>query len=165
MSLTFVPIFLSPLPSPLPFLAYIGFSTVLLPSDLPQHSSWREYFETHTQSWHFLASNPSGIPLCFGMEAKCLCRDHQFLHDTPQASSLNSWFIIPFHLYASIYCLVAKLCQTLCDPMYYSPPGSSVHGISQASLLEWADISFSRRSSWPRDWTHISWTGRWILDH
>ena len=37
-----------------------------------------------------------------------------------------------------------------------SPPGSFVHGISQARMLEWVAISFSRGSSCPRDWTHIS---------
>ena len=35
---------------------------------------------------------------------------------------------------------------TLCDPLGYSPSGSSVHGISQASILEWVDILFSRGS-------------------
>ena len=40
--------------------------------------------------------------------------------------------------------------------MDYSPPGSSVHGISQARILEWIAISFSRGSSQSRDWTHIS---------
>ena len=40
---------------------------------------------------------------------------------------------------------------TLC-----SPPGSSVHGIFQARILEWVVISFSRRSSWPRDQTCVS---------
>ena len=34
-------------------------------------------------------------------------------------------------------------CLTLCNPIDYSPPGSSVHGISQARILEWAAISFS----------------------
>ena len=34
-------------------------------------------------------------------------------------------------------CLVTELCPTLCDPMDYSPPGSSVHGTSQARILEW----------------------------
>ena len=38
----------------------------------------------------------------------------------------------------------------------YSPPGSSVHGILQARVLEWVAISFSRGSSWPRDWTQVS---------
>ena len=45
------------------------------------------------------------------------------------------------------YCIVAKLCPTLCDPMDGSPPGSSVHGILQARILEWVAISFSRGSS------------------
>ena len=52
-----------------------------------------------------------------------------------------------------------------CDPTDDSPPGSSVHGISQARILEWTAISFSRGSSRPRDWTHISCTGRQILYH
>ena len=47
--------------------------------------------------------------------------------------------------------LVAKLCLTLCEPMDYSPPGFSVHGISQARILEQIVISFYRGSSWPRD--------------
>ena len=40
---------------------------------------------------------------------------------------------------------------------------SSVYGISWARILEWVAISFSRGSSRPRDWTCISWIGRWIL--
>ena len=63
---------------------------------------------------------------------------------------------------------VAKLCLTLCDPMDYSPPGSSAHGLFQARVLQWAAISSSRGSSQPRDWTHvscISCTVRQILDH
>ena len=47
-------------------------------------------------------------------------------------------------------------CLTLGNPMDRSPSGSSVHGISQARILEWVAISFSMGSSWPRDWTHIS---------
>ena len=43
-----------------------------------------------------------------------------------------------------------------------SPPGFPVHGISQARILEWVVISFSRTSFWPRNQTHISCTGRWI---
>ena len=37
-----------------------------------------------------------------------------------------------------------------------SPPGSSVHGVSQARISEWVTISFSRGSSWPKDWTQVS---------
>ena len=56
-------------------------------------------------------------------------------------------------------CLVTKLCLTLCDPRACSPPGPSVHGISQARILEWAAISFSRGSSQPRDQTPVSCIG------
>ena len=44
-------------------------------------------------------------------------------------------------------CLVAKSCPALCDFMDYSSPGFSVHGISQAGILDWVAISFSRGSS------------------
>ena len=42
------------------------------------------------------------------------------------------------------------------DPVDCSPPGSSIHGILQARILEWVAISFSRGSSQPRDWTQVS---------
>ena len=51
---------------------------------------------------------------------------------------------------------VAQSCQTLCDPVDCSPPGSSVHGIFQVRVLEWVAISFSRGSSQPRDQTQVS---------
>ena len=44
-------------------------------------------------------------------------------------------------------CFVAQLCLTLCNPMDCGPPASSVHGISQARILKWVAISFSRGSS------------------
>ena len=47
---------------------------------------------------------------------------------------------------------------TLCDPVDYSLPGSSVHGILQARILEWVIISFSRGSSPPRDQTWVPCT-------
>ena len=61
-----------------------------------------------------------------------------------------------------------KSCPTLCDPVDSSPPGSSIHGISQARILEWVAASFSRGPSWPRDWTCTSCvfcTDRWTLYH
>ena len=58
--------------------------------------------------------------------------------------------------YKSMLVLVTQLCPTLCDPVDCSLPGSSVHGIFQARVLEWGAISFSKRSSWPRDWTQVS---------
>ena len=71
-----------------------------------------------------------------------------------------------FCVYAGLWSLVyiwhllcyAKLLQHvwLCNPTDYSPPGSSVHGILQARILEWIAIPFSRASSWPRDRTWVS---------
>ena len=54
-------------------------------------------------------------------------------------------------------CMLSQsLSPTLCDPGDYSPPGSSVLGILQARILEWAAMLFSRGSSWPKDQTWIS---------
>ena len=51
---------------------------------------------------------------------------------------------------------VVQSCPALCYPVEYSPPGSSVHGIFQARILEWVAISFSKGSSQPRDRTQLS---------
>ena len=58
----------------------------------------------------------------------------------------------------AVLCLVAQLCPTLCDLMDCSLPGSSVHGILQARILEWAAMASSRGSSQPRDQTWVSCT-------
>ena len=52
--------------------------------------------------------------------------------------------------------MCAQSCPALSDPMDCSPPGSSVHKISQARTLEWVAISSSRGYSWPRVWTQVS---------
>ena len=54
---------------------------------------------------------------------------------------------------------IAESCPTLCDPVDCNLLGFSVHGILQARILEWIAISFSRGSSWPRDWTQVSHFG------
>ena len=56
-------------------------------------------------------------------------------------------------------------CPALCDSIDHSPPGPSVHGTSQARILELVAISFSRGSSQPRDQTHVFYTGRRVLYH
>ena len=55
--------------------------------------------------------------------------------------------------------LVAQSCLTVCNPTVCSPLDSSVHGISQARILEWVAIPFSRGSSQPRDQTQVSCIG------
>ena len=67
----------------------------------------------------------------------------------------SSLFFVSVLHFLCVY-IRAQLCLSLCNHMGYSPPGSSVHGISQTRILEWLAVSFSRRSSWPRDWTQVS---------
>ena len=62
---------------------------------------------------------------------------------------LRSWSEVKWSEFTQLY-------LTLCYPMDCSPPGSSVHGIFQARILEWVAISFSRRSSRPRDRNWVS---------
>ena len=81
-------------------------------------------------------------------------RKHLNLHSTKATCSYYT---------ALVGGLVIKPCPILVTP--WSPPGSSVHGIFQARILEWAVISFSRGSSRPRDQTCISCDGRGILSH
>ena len=55
--------------------------------------------------------------------------------------------------------LVTQLCPSLFDPMDYSLPGSSIHGILQARILEWVAISFPRGFPQPKDRTLVSFIG------
>ena len=64
-----------------------------------------------------------------------------------------------------IYTLSCSIVSNLCAPFDCSWPGSSVHGIFQARILESVAISFSREFSQPRDGTCVSCVGRWVLYH
>ena len=83
--------------------------------------------------------------------------------------TLIEYFGINTYIMAEINCYVPRVCVcvcvcvcctqsclTLCDPVAYSPPDSSIHRILQARMLEWVAISYSRGSSPPRDRTCIS---------
>ena len=71
------------------------------------------------------------------------------------ANTSQIWLLIYYKIEWK-WKLVAELCLYLCYPVDYCPPGSSVHGIFQARVLEWVAISFTRGSSPPRDWTWVS---------
>ena len=75
----------------------------------------------------------------------------------------EKFFSSPFSYCVAV--LVPQLCLTLCNPTDCSLPGSSVHGILPARILEWVAISYSKGSSQPTDWTWMSCIGRWILHH
>ena len=69
---------------------------------------------------------------------------------------LLSLFWLSYHVPDTVGIYFLSHVWLFCDPMVCSWPGSSVHGISQARKLEWIAISCSRRSSPPRDQTHVS---------
>ena len=76
--------------------------------------------------------------------------------------------IRPMRIYVCACVLSHFSCVWLCNPMDRSPPGSSVHGISQARILEWVAMPFSRGSSQPRDQTQVSYIScidRWVPYH
>ena len=72
-------------------------------------------------------------------------------------------YSISMYTIAVVY-MLTHVCL-FCNPMDCSPPGSSLHAISQARILEWVAIPSPGKSSQPRDQTHISCIGRWILYH
>ena len=93
--------------------------------------------------------------LCLGMNLFLLS-----LHHLP-------FFFNLFSL-VSILCVYVCMFATFCDPIYWSPQGSSVHRMFQARILECAAMSFSKESSQPSNWTRISCVsciGRQILYH
>ena len=79
----------------------------------------------------------------------CVCA-HTCVTDSMMVPHLAKWWE------RTLYSVSRSAVSDFCDPMDYSSPGSSVHGISQARILEWVAISFSRGSSWPRHWTPAS---------
>ena len=74
--------------------------------------------------------------------------------------------LFPFKFLVCVHAKSLQLCPTLCDPMDCSPPGSSVHAVLQARILEWVAMPSSRGSAQPRDQTcisDISSVGRQVL--
>ena len=134
-----------------------------------QGSPWYIYFKYC--SVYMSVSNTQSIP---GLDFLISFMTHYYLLSwwetkgwSYSQSSRNSPSLVEAsHSYWNIWahavewvssaCVPAQLCPTLCYPMDCSLPGSSVHGISQARILEWVAISFSRVTSWPRDWTHVT---------
>ena len=97
-----------------------------------------------------------------------LCTKHcknDFLNEKFQVIRNQYTLILVSYIFYAALSLDLKSCPTLCNPMDCRPPGSSDHGISQARILEWTDISFSRGSSLFRNEIQASCTGSQILHH
>ena len=85
--------------------------------------------------WHVIALHCSGSFCCRTSESAMVC--------------VCMCVCVHVHVHA-------QLCPTLCSPMDCSPQDSSVHRISQARILDWVAISYTKGSSQHRDWTCVS---------
>ena len=114
-------------------------------------------FPDWRSEWSLLLSEAKNIPMKVWFYGWC-CPDLEEAKGFMEAlSPSRRW-----EKFQRVVCVCVQLCLTLCDPMYCSPPGSSVHRISQARILEWVSIPFSRGSLWLRDQTWVSCIGRQI---
>ena len=106
--------------------------------------------------WMEYLFHPLTFSLCVCLGWKWVsCREHiygpYFFNSLNHSTSLK------------VRVLVTQSYPSLCDPMDCSPPGSSVHGILQARILEWIAIPLSMGSSWSRDWTWVSCIAGWFF--
>ena len=131
---------------------------------VPNSWTWLKWLTTHTYPQKD----------CNNFYMNCTKSADKFRDITDIFTTLSKVFLfillvlLLFYQHFVLCCIsedCAQLCLTLCDPMDCSPPDSSVYGILQARILEWVAISYSRGSSWPRDWTGVSCIGRPILHH
>ena len=83
-----------------------------------------------------------------------LCRSQSYIQVVTSAS--DQLAINPRSPQPPLYCLVTQACPTLCNSRDYSPPGSSVHGVIPARIMEWVAIPFFRGFSQPRNGTQVS---------
>ena len=101
------------------------------------HSTKRWSQHTRHCSSAGIISNKKHAPPLFSLTSSSNGRDRELL------SAVTTWH--------DVLCLVTLLCLTLCSPMDCNLPGTSVHGILQARIMEWAAMPSSRGSSQPRD--------------
>ena len=123
-------------------------------------TQWRLRMETARTSI-FGSISPDCLPqdwfLCISLEGRCI-----------SLNRVASTIPLSFPLRECMPAKSLQSCPTLCDPVDCSPPGSSVHGILQARILEWVAMPSSGGSSPPRDRTQVSYVsciGRQVLYH
>ena len=119
----------------------------------------------------FPASSPSPHIYLFTVGIFTGCQRCTRLYDGSGVTAMNDFDEVPVLKGShSMHVCAESLqpCPNLCGRLDCSSPGSSVHGILQARILEWVATPFSWGSSRPRNWTcvsHVSCIGRWVLFH
>ena len=117
----------------------------------PPGSSVHGILQARILEWVAMSfSRRSSRPRDWSLDSPVSCVSRWALHYWRHLGNPLVWWC------RAVLCLVSQSCPTLCGPRDCSPPGSSVHGILQARVLEWVVTSSSRGSSQPRGQTHIS---------
>ena len=154
-----------------------GSSEVFLFLNLSRPGNGVRYLNIETKE-KVRHGNEFDVEMCLFFQVKCGnsvfrpgAQDQQIsptrLTLSALSKSLNSWSPHPHHSYSpppqEVFpaCSVTQSCLTLCNAMHCSPPGSSVHGILQARILQWAAMLSSRGSFQPRDQTQVSCLLHW----
>ena len=125
----------------------------LLKSVLPQEKP--PHWEAHARQ---LENSPHSLQLeraCTQQWRPSTAKNKQILKKNQNTVKLKNVSCISLYV-KSVVVKVAQSCLTLCNPTNHSPPGSSVHGVLQARILQWIAMPFSRGSFWPRDRTQVS---------
>ena len=147
-------------------------SVVLLPCFLALWESGFSVLKSYSFTWRWMVCLTSKTHLRLSISHHWLIHGFDsgsdllmgliFIFSPTICSPLNTEMalrtvqLIPVLVHWCSLMLVAQSYLTLCDPMDCSLPGSPVHGILQARILEWVAIPFSRGSSWLRDLTQVS---------
>ena len=130
---------------------------VISVTSLLHNPSNRSQEMPHSNGWRLCQP---GILMCGSFLTRpCSCPPKGYRYSFIFSTALRNWFYLRLPWFLQIKkseSEVAQPCLTLCDPMDCSLPGSSIHEIFQARVLEWVAISFSRGSSRPRDRTQVS---------
>ena len=113
-----------------------------------------------SQAWERDIVNPTGQVMRVRLrETNTLAKVSKPMNIKMRAAKLYNE--ISLHV-SHCACMLSHFsCARLCDPMDYSPPDSSVHGILQARILGWVAMPSSRGSSQPKDRTRVSCLPRW----
>ena len=112
---------------------------------------WNRNPQEKIVSWDFFFFPSQNVSKCLHGEGKeSILQKQGWNSKMNYIQHLDSMTIISF-TYLDQMCVCDQSCPTLSDSADCSPPGYSVHWISQVRVLEGFAISFSRASSWPRD--------------
>jgi len=117
------------------------------------HNSWTDNLQTYSFPTSAAKSLQSCLTLCDPHRRQPTRLPHPW--DSPGKNTGVGFHFLLKCMKVKSEREVTQSCPTLCDHTVYSLPGSSLHGILQARILQWIAIHFSGGSFWPRNWTWV----------